>query len=79
MRTLEAGTVKRIHVDRRVLAQNRNNGENKPAYTIQTSKGPIKARVVKIEGVLEFNQYNKPLSCGARMYGVTRSTVKYGL
>lgn len=77
MKTLKSGTIKRIHVDRQVLAKNRKYGTFDPAYTIQTSKGSIKAHVVQIDGFLEFNQHNKQLSCGARMYGVTHSEVRY--
>lgn len=78
METLKAGTIKRIHVDRQILARNRKTGSFDPAYTIQTSKGSIKARIVQIMGPLEFNQYSKQLSCGARMYGETKAEVRYG-
>ena len=78
METLKAGTIKRIHVDRQILARNRKLGQFEPAYTIQTSKGSLKARVVQIDGFLEFNQYSKQLSCGARMYGETKAEVRYG-
>ena len=37
---LKSGTIKRVHVDRRILAQNKRDGTNTPAITIQTSKGP---------------------------------------
>ena len=77
MVTLKKGTVKRIHVDRRIMAQNRINGTNKPAYTIQTSKGSIKASYVKVKGDLVFDQSMKQLNCGARMYGQTFSEVHY--
>ncbi len=74
---LPAGTVKRIHVDRRVIAQNRKNGTNMPALTIQTSKGPIKAKVVEIRGDLRFDQNAPQLKCGARIYGITMAEVVY--
>lgn len=75
MKTLKAGTLKRVHVDRRIMAQNAKNGENKPYYTIQTSKGSIKARVV--EGFFRFDQEKPRLNCGARAYGETRGEVRY--
>ena len=75
MNILRAGTVKRLHVDRRIMAQNRKNGTNEPAYTIQTSKGSIKCHWV--DGYFTFDQSKKPLSCGARMYGETRGEVRY--
>lgn len=73
---LPAGTVKRIHVDRRVVAQNRKSGGNEPALTVQTSKGPIKARIVTIKGTVTFDQTAPQLSCGARIYGYTRAEVE---
>lgn len=74
---LKAGTIKRIHVDRQILVRNRKNGENKPAWTIQTSKGPIKARALVVRGPSLFVQVSKPLSCGARMYIETYAEVGY--
>lgn len=73
---LTAGTVKRIHVDRRVLAQNRKDGGDRPAWTVQTSKGPYKARRVEVHGYLVGDQRMKQLSCGARMYLETRAAVE---
>lgn len=77
MKTLPAGTVKRIHVDRRVIAQNRKTGGRAPALTIQTSKGPIKAWWIDIRGPIIFNQKAKQLKCGARIYGHTYAEVRY--
>lgn len=77
MKTLPAGPIKRIHVDRRVIAQNRKYGTDLPSLTIQTSKGPIKASVVRVKGMIEFNQHAKQLSCGARIYGTTWAEVRY--
>lgn len=75
---LAAGTVKRIHVDRRVLAQNRKSGGDKPAWTIQTSKGPIKCSEWKLHGVIQGSgPQDKQLSCGARVYMVTYAKVEY--
>lgn len=77
MKIIPAGTIKRIHVDRRIMAQNRKHGTDLPAYTIQTSRGPIKAHLVEVVGQLVFDQSKKQLSCGARMYGETTSEVRY--
>lgn len=74
---IPAGTVKRVHVDRQILARNRKSGANEPAYTIQTSKGSIKVR--RVRGYFLFDQDMKQLSCGARMYGETKGEVKYEL
>lgn len=77
MQTIKEGIIKRIHVDRRVIAHNAAHGTNKPSITIQTSKGPIKARTVKISGDVFFAQSRKPLSCGARVWMETRAVVSY--
>jgi hypothetical protein len=78
MATLAAGTIKRLHVDKQVIARNRKNGTNDPAITIQTSKGPHKAFNVKVNGPSEFiYSPHKPLSCGARLYIETTSEVSF--
>lgn len=76
---LPAGTVKRIHVDRRVIAQNRKNGTKLPHWTIQTSKGPIKCNEWWISGgqIWGVRPGTKQLSCGARVYMVTHAAVEY--
>lgn len=74
---LLAGTIKRLHVDRRVIAQNRKNGTNEPAITIQTSRGAIKAWRVNVQGPCTFIQSTKPLSCGARLWVETRAAVDF--
>jgi hypothetical protein len=45
MRTIRRGLIKRIHVDKQVIARNRKLGLSDPAITIQTSKGPKKVRM----------------------------------
>lgn len=86
---LKAGTIKRIHVDRAVLASNRKNNENVPAITVQTSKGPYKCRKATVLGASEMvmagtfrrdaddSEYTiKPLGCGARVWLETKSAVE---
>lgn len=77
IKVIEAGTVKRLHVDRRIMAQNRINGTNKPALTIQTSKGSIKAKDITVYGITHLIQSERPLSCGARAWVETRAEVHY--
>lgn len=77
MKTLEAGRIKRLHVDRRIMAQNKRDDKNAPALTIQTSSGSIKARSITILGVAHLIQSEKPLSCGARAWVETYSEVQY--
>jgi hypothetical protein len=87
---LKQGTVKRIHVDRRVIAQNRKNGTHEPTITVQTSKGPHKCRRAVVLGNGEMVQAGpvysdedgkmvrviKPLGCGARVWFETRAAVE---
>lgn len=76
--TLNKGTIKRIHVDKHVIAANRKHGQDNPPVTIQTSKGAIKCRGVKINGPSEFiYSPDKPLHCGARLWIETKSEVSY--
>ncbi len=78
MPTLKAGTIKRIHVDRRVITQNRKDGGTRPHWTIQTSKGPIKCHEWKLYGPVQGSSpMDKQLSCGARVYIMTHAAVEY--
>jgi hypothetical protein len=73
---LRAGTIKRLHVDRRVMAQNRKYGTSLPPITVQTSSGPHKAQRVVVKGPSTFvHSPDKPLSCGARVWIETRAEV----
>jgi hypothetical protein len=85
---LKAGTVKRIHVNRQVLARNLKEGRNDPACTVQTSKGPHACKAATILGHSEMRQAGtfrrdtggmytvKPLGCGARVWVETRAAVE---
>jgi len=83
---LKAGTVKRIHVNRQIIAQNRKNGTNMPALTVQTSKGALRAKYVEILGHSRMEQAGdadgdalrtiKPLSCGARVWVKTTAALE---
>ena len=71
---LNEGTIKRIHVDRRVIAQNLKRGENSPPVKVQTSKGSIACYGVTIFGGSRvIYSPEKPLSCGARLWIETRA------
>ncbi len=75
---LKAGTIKRIHVDRRIIAQNRKDGGDRPHWTIQTSAGSIKCRAWYLTGAIRGSTpEDKKLSCGARVYMVTRAAVAF--
>jgi len=73
---LRQGTIKRIHVNKHVIASNLKHGLNAPAITVQTSKGPIRARRVKVLGPSEMVSGEKPLSCGARIWLETKAKVE---
>ena len=62
-----SGTVKRVHINRGIVAQNRRLGGTLPEITIQTSAGSIPCREVHILGPSRMVQGLKPLKCGARM------------
>lgn len=75
---LKSGTIKRLHVDKQVIAQNRKYGTNLPPITVQTSKGPHKAQTVQIKGPSTFvHSPHKPLSCGARVWIETHAEVEF--
>lgn len=76
--TIKKGTVKRLHVDKHVIAANAKHGRSDPAITIQTSKGPIKTFEVDIKGPSKFvYRPDKPLSCGARLWIETHAELEY--
>lgn len=73
---MKAGTIKRIHVDRRVMAANLKHGRNDPPVTVQTSQGPTKCYGVDIHGPSRFvYSPDKPLSCGARLWVETKAKI----
>jgi hypothetical protein len=71
------GTVKRIHVNRGIVAQNRRLGGTLPELTIQTSAGSIPCHKVEILGQSRMVQGLKPLKCGARIWIETRARVRF--
>ncbi len=77
MNTIRTGLIKRIHVNRHILARNAKTGEREAPLTIQTSRGPIRANRIKIRGGSEMVYGAKPLACGARVWIETRNAVDY--
>jgi hypothetical protein len=66
--------VKRIHVNKRVIAANSKTGANDPAITIQTSYGPLRARSVVWDGPSRMvHDAEHPLSCGAKVWIETKA------
>lgn len=77
MKTLKQGTIKRLHVNRHVVAANRKQGRDDPALTIQTSSGPIRTKLADIMGPSQLIQAKKPLPCGAKVWIYTKAEVNY--
>lgn len=65
-----------IHVNRQFIAQNANDGGNRPVYTIKTGGKTIYAREVEILGPSKLVYDGRQLSCGARAWISTRSALK---
>lgn len=61
------GPLKRVHVNKHIIAANVKCGRNDPAITVQTSAGSFTARTVVIHGP-SIMRSDKPLPCGARVY-----------
>lgn len=63
------GPVKRIHVNKHIIAANAKNGTNDPAITIQTSAGSLNVRRVYWDGPSTMvHDAEHPLSCGAKVW-----------
>ena len=73
-----AGPLKRIHVNKYIIASNAKTGANDPAITIQTSDGPLNCKVVAWSGmsIMKHDQEN-PLSCGAKVWIETKSALDF--
>lgn len=64
-----AGTQKRIHVNKHIIAANAKTGANDPAITVQTSAGSIPCREVLWNGPSRMvHDAAHPLSCGAKVW-----------
>jgi hypothetical protein len=71
-----AGILKRIHVNKHVIAANAKHGRNDPAITIQTSAGSFTARKIEWTGrSVMIHDAEHPLSCGAKVWIETTAAV----
>lgn len=67
----------RVHVNQHVIRSNAKKQETKPPFTIKTSKSNTYAHEVVIDGPCRvIYRPDKPLSCGARVWIETTSTVR---
>lgn len=73
---LADGTLKRIHVNQHIIRSNSKNDCSEPVYTIKNRGKTFSARDVIVHGELKFvYSPDKPLSCGAKCWGETKSKV----
>jgi len=67
-----------LHVNQRVIANNRKTGRNDPPLIVRTYKGSTPASQVEILGPSRIvHSPHKPLSCGARVWIETTSQVNF--
>lgn len=70
------GPLKRIHVNKHIIAANAKYGFDDPAITIQTSAGPYPCREVTWNGPsIMMHDADHPLSCGAKVWIETRAAL----
>ena len=75
MKTIRAGLIKRIHINKHVIRANLKNNTDDPAITVQLSTGPLRCRNVEIKGPSNLVTGKKALSCGARIWLETHAEV----
>ena len=68
--------IKRIHINMHNIRYNKKNNARKPVITVKTSKENVYGQWVKILGESDvIYSPDKPLSCGARVWIETNSSV----
>lgn len=72
-----SGRIKRIHVNKQVIAQNLKRNETKPPLTVKTARSNDYGHEVEVLGnsKLVYSPH-KPLNCGARLWIETRAVVR---
>jgi hypothetical protein len=71
------GAIKRIHVNKHIIAANAKHGRNDPAITVQTSAGPIACRRVDWDGPSTMvHDAEHQLSCGAKVWIETQAALQ---
>lgn len=73
--TLEAGLIKRLHVDQHRIKANIKDGTDLPVLTVQARGGPYKAHEIVIDGPSKLVYNGNTLSCGAKVWISTESEV----
>jgi len=73
---VQAGRIKRIHVNRHVIASNHKHGRNEPVVRVKVGRENFKGSRVEIAGPsMVIYSPNKPLSCGATLWIETNAVV----
>jgi len=69
--------VTRIHVNQRSIRANTKNGTDLPIVTVKRGKQNLYGHIVEVDGpsVIVYSP-NKPLSCGARVWVETLSSIR---
>ena len=66
-----------IHVNQHKIKSNSKHNKNEPVLTVKTYKSNDYGHEVEIDGPCKVvYRPNKPLSCGATVWSVTKSEVK---
>jgi hypothetical protein len=77
LRTIKAGTVKRIHVNGHVIRSNKKQGRDDPVFTVKTSKENTYGKTVCILGpAMLVQDFDKRLASGAVAWIETRAEVE---
>lgn len=69
------GRLKRIHVNKHVIASNLKHGKNEPTITIQTYRGSTRCHAAYFHGGAIIRDNGPQLKCGARVYIETKAEV----
>ena len=65
-----------IHIDQHAIRANKKDGGRRPVISVKTYKSNTKCHSVTVDGPSEIvYSPDKPLSCGARVWVVTRCKV----
>jgi len=74
--SLDAGKLKRIHINQHNIKYNAKNVDRKPVITIKSGKHNTYANRIKIVGDSEVvYSPDKPLSCGAKVWIETKGAI----
>jgi hypothetical protein len=73
---LQAGRLKRIHVNQHVIRRNAKTGGIDPPISVKCSGATMACRSVEITGPSSvIYSPDKPLACGARLWVETRAEI----